>query len=381
MMWRQTWRRWHADDIDLLFVGAVLTLILVGVLAVFGAGSFQPGAPGMHHYISRHLERLGVGLVACLVLALFDHVQLRRHWVAYGAIALGLALTAVPALIKQAGISRWISLPVIGQFQPWELAKLAVILFLAYRLARSPIDRPLAGRNLALTLACGPCLLMILLALQPNYGNVMVTAAVTYLMLLVAGLGWRWLAGVVPVVALAGVVGYTTVGKLHLRIDRWWFGWQGIAVGDEPPFSYQVHQSLLGLGAGGWRGLGAGGSHNKYAFLPELHTDFAFSFIGEAMGLLGTLVVVSALVMMVWRAMIIARRATTPFGRLLVTGLGGMIFVYGAANIAMVTGVIPVMGVPLPFVSYGGTALVTNLAAVGLILNVDRQSRGRRRRA
>lgn len=372
--------RLRNDDVDLVFVGAAVTLILIGTLAVFGAGSFQPDAPGMHHFLVRHLERLAVGLVAALALALFDHVRLRRAWLVHAAMAFALVLTAIPGAMSRAGIDRWLELPGIGQFQPVELAKLALVLFLAYRLSRPAHDHPLSGRSLAVTLGAGPLALMVLLALQPNFGNVMVTALVTVLLLLLAGLEWRWLAGVVPAGAAAAAGGYVMVSKLQTRIDQWWLGWQGLGLGDEPPFSYQVHQSLLGMGAGGWFGLGAGGSHNKYSFLPENHTDFAFSFVGEALGLVGTLVVVAALVILFWRALIIARRATTPFGRLLAAGLGGMLFIYGVANIAMVTGVIPVVGVPLPFISYGGSALVTNLAALGLILNVDRQSRGRRRR-
>jgi len=221
--------------------------------------------------------------------------------------------------------------------------------------------------------------LLVLLILQPNFGNVVVMSLVTVVMLLLAGMAWRWLALVLPAGLAAATGGYFLVAKLHARVDQWLGGWQGVSVNGEPPFGYQVHQSLMGMGAGGWHGLGPGGSHNKFAFLPENHTDFAVSFLGEELGLVGTLIVVVALVLMAWRTMIIARRATNPFGRLLAAGLGAMIFIYGAANIAMVTGVIPVMGVPLPFISYGGSALVTNLAAVGLILNVDRQSRLRRR--
>lgn len=368
------------DDVDVVFLGAAMTLILVGALAVFGSGSFQADAPGMHHFLVRHLERLALGLVVAVALAMFDHVRLRRAWLVYTAMAGGLVLTAIPGVLGRAGIDRWLELPGVGQFQPIELAKLALVLYLAYRLSQPVHDRPLSGRSLAITLGAGPVALMVLLALQPNFGNVMVVALVTVLLLALAGLGGRWLAGVLPLGALAAASGYALVSKLHTRVDQWWLGWHGIGLGEEPPFSYQVHQSLLGMGAGGWRGLGAGGSHNKYSFLPENHTDFAFSYVGEALGLIGTLLVVAALVTLAWRTLVIARRSTTSFGRLLAAGLGGMLFVYGAANIAMVTGLIPVVGVPLPFVSYGGSALVTNLAALGLIVNVDRQSRGRRRR-
>jgi cell division protein FtsW len=295
-------------------------------------------------------------------------------------MAAGLVLTGLPVAMREIGIiDRWIEIRGVGQFQPIELAKLALVLFLAYRLSAPLLDRPLEGRQLGVTLAAGPLPLVVILALQPNFGNVVVMGLVTVLMLLMAGLGWRAFAVAAPAAAALVVMGYHTFAKLQTRIDAWWLGWHGGALDDGPAFGYQVHQSLLGMGAGGWHGLGPGNSHNKFAFLPENHTDFAISFLGEELGLVGTAIVVAALLILVWRALVIAQRAPGRFGQLLVVGLGGMIFIYGAANIAMVTGVIPVMGVPLPFVSYGGSALVTNLAAVGLILNVDRQGRRRRR--
>jgi len=374
----RTWRRLAPDSVDSWFLGAVIVLCLLGTVAVYGAGSFRPEAQGQYHYLLLHVQRLGIGALAALVLAHVDHVRLRRPWLVWAALAAGLGLTAWPVAMRSLHIDRWVEIPGLGQFQPLELAKLALVFFLAHRLALPPLSRPLGARQLLLSLAAGPLALMVILALQPNFGNVVVMALVTLLMLLVAGLAWRWLLAVVPAAAAAATVGFFASSKLHTRILQWWHGWHGQGVGEEPPFGYQVHQSLLGMGAGGWHGLGPGGSHNKFAFLPENHTDFAVSFLGEELGLVGTLVVVAALVVLFWRTLAIARSAPTRFGRLLAVGLGGMLFVYGAANLAMVTGVIPVMGVPLPFVSYGGSALVTNLAAVGMILNVDRQGRGRR---
>ncbi len=374
-------RRFRPDEHDGGFVGAVLVLCLLGTIAVYGAGSFRSENLGQYHYLTHHLQRLALGLVAAAVLAMVDHVRLRRNWVVWSALGACLGLTAIPLVMKGAGIDRWIEIRGMGQFQPLELAKLAVVLFLAYRLAEPDLDRPLSWRQLGITLAAGPVALMVLLYLQPNFGNIVVMTVVTLLMLMLAGVRWRWLLATLPVGGAAAVVGYLEIGKLHHRVEQWRLGWMGQGFDGEPPFGYQVHQSLLGMGAGGWSGLGPGNSHNKFAFLPENHTDFAFSFLGEELGLVGTLVVVAALLVMVWRALVIAQRAPTRFGQLLAAGLGCMIFVYGIANIAMVSGVIPVMGVPLPFVSYGGSALVTNLAAVGLILNVDRQGRGRRQPA
>jgi cell division protein FtsW len=342
MRWPRSWSVLRGDDVDMIFLGAVLALVLLGTIAVFGAGSFQPGVGTMHYYLLRHLQRLALGIVVATALAMVDHVRLRRAWLVYTVLAGSLVLMALPVIMRGVSIDRWIEIPGIGQFQPIEIAKLALVLTLAYRLSASHFDRPLAARNLLVTLAIGPVALMVLLVLQPNFGNVVVMALVTLLMLFLAGLAGRWVLATVPAGAATLAVGFHVVGKLNFRISQWWAGWRGIGPEGEPPFGYQVHQSLLGMGAGGWRGLGPGNSHNKFAFLPENHTDFAFSFIGEEMGLLGTLIVVAALVILLWRSMVIARRATTPFGRLLAAGLGGMLFIYGAANVAMVSAVIQI---------------------------------------
>jgi len=380
---RRLARFWRLDDGDPWLLASVGALCLLGTLAVFGAGSFRPeaqaGSLGQFYYLVKHVIRLSIGLVALCALGRVDLNLARRPPVAWSALAVALVLTAVPVVGKQAGIERWISVFGLFPVQPLEVAKLAVIWFLAVRLSAPAVTRPLAGLNLARTLAAGPLALIVILILQPNFGNVVVVALTTLLVLFVAGLGWRWLLPLVPASGVAAWLGFLAVSKLQTRILAWWQGWRGLGVGEEPPFGYQVHQSLIGLGAGGWHGLGPGNSHNKFAFLPEQHTDFAFSYLGEELGLVGTVIVTVALSIFVWRALAIAQRAPDTFGRLLAAGLGGMIFVYGFANIAMVTGVIPVMGVPLPFVSYGGSALVSNLAAVGLLLNVDRQARSYQR--
>ena len=185
-----------------------------------------------------------------LVLASVDHVRLRRSWLVWGALATGLVLTALPVSLRSLGIDRWVEIPGLGQFQPLELAKLALVYFLAYRLSAPALDGPLQGRQLGITLLAGPVALIVLLALQPNFGNVVVMALVTLLMLMVAGLRWRWLAMVVPVGGAAAMLGYFMVGKLHHRINVWALGWQGRGLDGDQPFGYQVHQSLLGMGAG-----------------------------------------------------------------------------------------------------------------------------------
>jgi cell division protein FtsW len=197
----------------------------------------------------------------------------------------------------------------------------------------------------------------------------MVTAGVTLVILFVSGTSDRWLGRILLALPVAAGLAYWFVPKIRNRIHGMF---DGLAGGT---FGYQVDQSLIGLGAGGWRGLGVGQSHNKFAFLPESHTDFAFSLLGEEWGLFGTLTVVAMLILFAWRGYGIAARAADPFGRLIAAGLTTGIAIYGVANIAMVTGVFPVVGVPLPFVSFGGTAMIAALASVGILLNIERGSR------
>jgi cell division protein FtsW len=343
---------------------------------VFAAGSYQPdavgGAVATNQYLIKHLIRLGLGLSALLFLSRWDYRFFGRPLVRRLALAVSLVLVALPVLGGEREINRWVDVFGLFPVQPLELAKIAVVFFLAAHLARRAGGAPTQrGESLA-NLALGPGLLMLILLLQPNYGNALVIGATTLLLLFAAGISWRLLAGGSVLLGAAAAAGYFVVSKLNHRIDAWLRGLL------EDDYVYQVQQSLTGMGAGGWHGLGLGNSHNKYAFLPESHTDFVFAVLGEELGLLGTVTAVVLFVVFAWRGIGIAERAADNFGRLCALGLTALIFVYATANMAMATGLFPVMGVPLPFVSYGGSALVTNLAAVGILLNIDRQGRAHR---
>lgn len=352
-------------------------LLFLGVFVVYGAGSYNrqaQGSPlGQHFIVAKHLTMIGLGGMLLLVLAHVDYHLWRHPWVNRSALIVSyflVALTLVLVRRNAAGevlITRWLSL---GGFslQPVELAKLALVMFMAERLSATRPACRTAVRPLLLTLAV-PLLLMVLLFLQPNYGNVMVVAGVTVLMLFVTGTADRWLRWLIPGVPAVAVGAYFCIDKIKSRINEVLTGLGGGS------FGHQVDQSLIGLGAGGAQGLGLGQSHNKYAFLPEAHNDFIYSVLGEEMGLAGSLGVIVLLVVFVWRGLVIAQRAPDVFGRALATGLTGGLAIYGLTNLAMVTGMFPVVGVPLPFVSFGGTAMLASLASIGLLLSVDRSSR------
>jgi len=359
------------ENADKGLVFSISVLIFMGIFVVYGAGSYNRLASstplGQHFIIARHLFMIGVGGALMFALANVDYHYFKRRWLNWGGLVISLALVGW-TLFGDRDINRWITLGGF-RFQPVEIAKLAVVLFMAERLTGLARQKTLSWRRLLTTLAMGPLPLLIILALQPNFGNVMTLSGVTLVVLFVAGVVWRRMAIIVLAPLGAGVAAFLLSAKLGNRLDAWW---DGVRQGN---FGYQVDQSLVGLGGGGWHGLGLGQSHNKFSFLPEAHTDFIFSVLGEELGLFGTLGVIAMLVLFVWRGYSIAGRAADPFGQVVATGLTTSLAIYGLANIAMVTGVFPVVGVPLPFVSYGGTAMIAALASVGILLNIDRHAR------
>ena len=365
----------RADSGLLLAVGV---LLFFGSIVVFGAGSYTKQASltplGPFYIILKHLFTIGVGLVVMIGLMHWDYRLFRKPWLNTTALVVTyalVALTLVTAGTNADGdrlINRWVT--IFGfTFQPVEMAKLAMTVYLAERLTRVRRGEIMPRRQLLLALGMGPLPLLVLLVFQPNYGNAMVTVGVTLVVLFAAGVSTRWLLRCMLSVPVAISLGYFLSAKVHLRVEKLLAGFNGNS------FGYQVDQSLIGLGAGGLTGLGPGQSHNKFSFLPESHTDFAFSVLGEEWGVVGTLLVISMIILFAWRGYGIAARASDAFGRALAAGLTTAIAIYGVANIAMVTGIFPVVGVPLPFVSYGGTAMVAALASVGILLNIEQGGR------
>ncbi len=363
---------------DSLLLGSVGVLLFIGIFVVYVAGSYNRQAAttplGQHYIIAKHLFMIGIGFVLMIGLMNLDYRWFRHRWFNWGGLIVTYGLVLATLFIKRYDsggdeiINRWVT---IGGFsiQPVEMAKLAMIFFLAERLTNPGPGRRLTPRQLGTALALGPLPLLVLLILQPNYGNSMVISGLTLVLLFVAGVSEKWLIRVVAALPFVGGFSYLVIPKVHWRVDELI---NGINSG---VYGYQVNQSLIGLGGPGWRGAGVGQGHQKFSFLPDSHTDFAFSVLGEEWGLVGTLLVVSMLVLFAWRGFSIAARAADPFGKVVATGLTMGIAIYGVVNIAMVTGIFPVVGVPLPFVSFGGTAMIAALASVGILLNIERGSR------
>lgn len=277
-----------------------------------------------------------------------------------------LVLVFVPGLkIEYGGAARWVG---IGPFslQPTEITKLAIVIYLAALLERKGTDvrdwRKTVAPFLVIT-----SILSVLIVMQPDVGTLFTIIAIAGAMVFVAGFRLRHLALIILAgLAIFGVIINTASYRLsrimtylHPELDP-----QGIG--------YQINQALLAVGSGGWWGLGLGRSRQKYHYLPEPAGDSIFAIIGEELGLIRTLFVVGAFMLIGWRGFAIARKAPDVFGRLLACGITAWILTQAFVNMGSIVAITPLTGIPLPFISYGGTALATIMFASGLLLNISK---------
>jgi cell division protein FtsW len=349
-----------------LLVSCVAALLGLGIVMLYSASMAQVGAK----YLMVQLVWGVLGLVLCAVAAVVDYRLLKKFaWPLLGLAAVLLVLVFFPRIgIHRNGASRWVGYDRISLFQPSEFAKLALIIALAWYGERYQRQMPTWKRGILI-----PGLLIgVILGLifhEPDRGTTVLLASVSGAMLLVAGVRWR--VFVPPVVlALAGLT--VSLCRDPMRIKRI-FGWLYLEE-HKSDVGYQAWQAMLALGAGGWSGLGLGNGRQKLGFVPEHHTDFIFSIIGEELGLVATLLVVVAFVVIVICGVTIARNAADTFGMLLGSGIAFLIGLQAFINIGVVTSALPNKGLPLPFISYGGSNLLIMMTSVGLLLSIARRS-------
>jgi cell division protein FtsW len=257
----------------------------------------------------------------------------------------------------------------IFSLQPTDLARLATVIFLAWWLARNPpASRGFVhGVLTPLAVVAGVAGLILL---QPNLSSAALLGITGFLMVFLAGARLVHLA--IPVAAgLAGVAVTLATHPYQMKRIATFIDFAVHGALDTRGSGWQLDQSLIALGSGGWLGRGIGGGLQKYLFLPEAHTDFIFSILGEELGLAGATMLLAAFALLLWRGMRASAKASEPFPYLLAAGLTLQIGLYALANLAVATGLAPTTGLPLPFVSYGGSALLANLAAAGLLYRVS----------
>ncbi|MGH7558007.1 MAG: putative lipid II flippase FtsW [Gemmatimonadota bacterium] len=355
----------HLRSLTLLLVafGLVMVYSSSNVLAMHEHGN------SAHFFISQSLKAL-LGLLAMMAVTAIDYRAWERFaklflWLAVGLLAF-LAVPMAGALTPEInGARRWIVLPAFT-FQPIELAKLALIVWMATILARrgDQLDR---GFDPLVPLLVMPGLMAGLALLQPDFKGALLLVVLAGTMLFLGGVAVRYLARIMAV-AVPVAIGVMVLEPYRLRRLTTYFD----PSTDVQGISYQINQSLISLGSGGWFGVGLTSSKQKYAFLPMAHTDFIVSIIGEELGVVGTIGLLLAYLYLGALGFRIARRAPDTFGFLLASGVTTLIAGSALLNMGVATAALPTTGLPLPFISYGGTALIVDLIAIGILLSVSR---------
>ena len=357
---------------DTWLFAATIGLALFGVVMVYSASAVlaQSEHHGSFYYVIKQAIWTSIGLVAMLIAMQVDYHRLRDRRVVYGLLTLTvfmlLAVFAFPAIN---GARRWIKFQGFS-VQPSEISKLALAIFLAYFLERRAGEERDFWRTF---IPCGlvTAVLAGLIVVEPDFGTSMMLAVTFVIVIYTAGarLSHLAMAAAPAFVIAAGLLIF--VPWRMARLVSFWDPWA-----DPQKSGFQVVQSLIAVGSGGTNGLGFAQGKQKMMFLPFAHSDFIFAVIGEELGLLGTLTVLSAFALFLWRGIRISFMAPDRFGRLLAIGIVTGIVAQALFNMSVVLSMVPTKGIPLPFISYGGSSLVPTLAAVGILLNISQHARG-----
>ncbi|MFH1723351.1 MAG: putative lipid II flippase FtsW [Elusimicrobiota bacterium] len=359
-------RRAKIPDYNLLALS--LVLLCFGWIMLFSASAIladQQFGDALY-YVKRQAVWTILGLAGMAVFTRLHYNRL-REWV-WPLLALTLVvLVGVLFCPPVAGVRRWIRIGPLG-FQPAEFAKLTTIVFLADYLdrKRSKMSNPMQGIVVPWSVVG---LLFLLIGLEPDLGTPVLLFMVGVLLLFIGGTRMRHLAW--AFVAAVPVLIFELLRKPYRRQRLFSFL---DPFGDATGSGYQLVQSLLAVGSGGWLGVGLGASKLKLLYLPTPHTDFIFPVICEELGFLGALAVIGIFTAFLLRGIRVARNAPDLFGTLLACGLTFLICLQAFFNIAMSIGLLPTKGLPLPFFSYGGSSMLVTLAAVGILLNISRHS-------
>ena len=350
----------------------LVTLVLVGfgVAMVFSSSAIVAkerfGDP--NYFSFKQLISATLGLAIMFVVMKIDYHTYRHPVVVFSALAIVVALLVlVFFLATSANTHRWIQFSGFS-LQPSEMAKLALIFFLAYFLEK----RKGRANDLAFTLVPIAVIVSVLaglIVLQPDLGTAVSLIAISVVLLFVAGLDLRWIAASIIFVVPAFYLLVFRVRYRRERILAFLNPW-----GEPLGRGFQIIQSLFSIASGGIAGLGFMEGKQKLFYLPEAHTDFIFAVVGEELGLIGTSALLGLFGVFFWRGVRASMRAPDLFGFYLALGITLMVCVQAFTNMSVVLGLLPTKGIPLPFLSYGGSSFVVMLAAVGILLNVSQQS-------
>ncbi len=361
--------------IDWTLVLSVAALSAIGVLLVWAATSGTGDPRDATGHARSQLVHLAIGALVCVAVAAVDYrIPCAYAPVIYAVAVIGLALVLTPLGEVINGSRSWL---VIGGFQaqPGEVAKVGLVLGLAMLLGepRAGEHRP-ATRDVLFSLVALAVPLALIMA-QPDLGTALVLVAIYMGMLALSGAPARWVVGllVCGVLAMAavwwsGLLKDYQIARFTSFVDP---------AADPRGTGYNANQAKIAVGSGGFNGTGLfQGEHTSGRFVPEQHTDFIFTVAGEELGFIGGTVIIVLLALVIWRVLRIAAECSQPYGRLVCIGVATWLCFQSFINIGMTLGIMPITGLPLPFVSYGGTATIAHLAAIGLVLGIHSRARG-----
>jgi rod shape determining protein RodA len=364
---------------DPVLTAVVGLLLFIGTLLVWAATRDWYTRNGLdgQYYLKRHIINILIGLVLAYGVTVIDYSLLRAYTpFLWGAGVLGLVIVLIPGLGAEInGAKAWIALPGGFQIQPAELAKIAIIIGMSMILSERSHDSdgPTSRDVLqALAIAAIPVALIIM---QPDMGTVLIISAAVVTIVAVSGVPARWVTGLLLIAVLggfvavkAGVISEYQVNRLQTFVDP---------TADTQGAGYQLRQARITVGSGGLIGTGLfNGPQTNGRFVPEQQTDFIFTVAGEQLGFIGSGAILILYLILLMRGFSIARRTNDPFGRLVCTGVIAWFAFQIFENIGMTLGLMPMTGVPLPFISYGGSSMFATLIGIGLLQNVHARLRG-----
>ena len=358
-------KKFWNNDMEAI-IGIMVVLLILGTINVFSSSFIiaEVEFDSPYFFLKRHLINIAIGFVAFIICFKVDYHKWRKFMpfiLLFTVISLLLVLIIGPVVN---GARRWLPL-VVAQFQPAEFAKLVAIMIMAAYLAMS------IRKNLEIkffTAQMGIIAVMTILTEQePDMGTASIIVGIPLIMMIVAGLHWKKIcllfgATIIGVIGLIYRQPYR-LERLKVTYDPW---------SDAQNYGYQTVQSLSAIGSGELTGMGLGVGVSKYDYLPEAHTDFAFAIFCQENGFLGAIFVFMLFAALTIYAARIANRARDEYGQILSMGIMILIVGQAIANLLMVGGILPVVGVPLPFISYGGTSLIVTMAAIGILSNIGR---------
>jgi cell division protein FtsW len=350
--------------IDLILVVSVLFLTFFGLFMIYDASSFVAfrDFSDKYHFVKDQIFWIILGLAAFAFFSHFNYHRLYNLALPILLVGIGLLVAVfIPGLgVKVLGASRWINLR-FTTLQPSEFIKISLAIYLAAWFSKKE-----KGRIWSFLMLLG--LIIFLVILEPDMGTAAIILAEGIVLYFLSGARSIYFAILTPILAVGGFLFAKLEPYRAARLSAYLNFNQDVSGS-----SYHVRQILIALGSGGLTGVGLGNSLQKYAYLPENTTDSIFAIIAEELGFIGAVFIILVFVVIIWRGFYIAMNSKDPFGKLLAGGITTFLAMQIIVNLAAQTALLPLTGIPLPFISYGGSALIINLTAVGILLNIARQ--------